>query len=206
MDSTTPGTREVRRLIVLASLGFAALLVAGAWLLLLARGVALRSVFDAGSIVERVGGGLAIGLAAGALCGWVVAGWRALERVRVLAREAIDGIEPRWHTLFAVAAGAGISEELFFRGALEPAAGPWVTALGFVTLHGAWRIRSRTGLAMAAFLFAASLGLSAVCAWRGLEAAMAAHAGYDLAVLYGLRGQVRREKRRSGVARGEGFD
>jgi hypothetical protein len=188
MESTTPGTREVRRLVVYASLAFAALLVAGSWLLLLVRGTAFASVFDAASMAERMALGLAAGLGAGWLCGWLVARVGALAHVRLLAREAIAGIEPRWHTVLAVALAAGFSEELFFRGALEPAAGPWLTALGFVALHGALRIRSRGAFALAVFLFAASLGLSAVCAWRGLEAAMAAHAGYDLAVLHSLRG------------------
>ena len=186
MRVTTPGTREARRLVVGASLAFAALLVGGSWLLFLLRGVAFRSLWGAPAPAAGLAIGAAIGLLAGFLCGVLVARAPALSRVRLLAREAVAGIDPRWHTVLVVAVAAGVSEELFFRGALEPAAGPWLTALAFVALHGALRIRGRESLAFAAFLGAASLALSELCAWRGLEAAMAAHAGYDAAVLASL--------------------
>jgi membrane protease YdiL (CAAX protease family) len=208
MDSTTPGARDARRLVVIASLGFAALLLGGAWLLLRVRGASPPSVFDSAFLWARLAIGAGIGLLAGVACACIVARARSLERVRLLAREAIDGIEPRWHTMLAVALAAGFSEELFFRGALEPVVGRAFTALGFVAMHGALRVRSRGGAALAAFLFAASLGLSTLCAWRGLEAAMAAHAAYDLAVLVGLRRGVARRRRRGGGRAGgtEAFD
>jgi hypothetical protein len=38
----------------------------------------------------------------------------------------------------------------------------------------------------AAFLYASSIGLSALNAWQGLEAATAAHACYDLVMLLWL--------------------
>jgi membrane protease YdiL (CAAX protease family) len=49
-----------------------------------------------------------------------------------------------------------------------------------MALHGAFRLRDRGVAAFAAFLFLASTGLSGINAWQGLEAAMAAHAAYDL--------------------------
>jgi len=91
-----------------------------------------------------------------------------------------------WFARDAVALAAGVGEEFFFRGALDPLVGPWFTALGFVIVHGAIRIRDRNGLMFATFLYAASVGLSALNAWRGLEAAMAAHACYDLVMLLWL--------------------
>jgi membrane protease YdiL (CAAX protease family) len=116
----------------------------------------------------------------------VVARLRAFERVRRLAYHAVEGIEPRWHTMLVVALAAGIGEEVFFRGALDPVAGRWLTAAAFVALHGAFRIRDRGSIAFAAFLYAASLGLSALNEWKGLECAIAAHAAYDLAMLAAL--------------------
>lgn len=187
MHAGTPGTRDVRRFIVAASLVFASLLLAGAWLLLRVRGEPLLSIFDARALAARVATGAAIGACAGLVCVQVVGRLRALERLRMLAREAIEGIEPRWYTLAIVSLSAGVSEEVFFRAALEPLTGPWLAAAGFVLLHGAVRVRSRGTMAFAAFLFAASVGLSALCAWRGLEAAIAAHTVYDLVVLAGLR-------------------
>ena len=183
MDVTTPGTNDVRRFVVSASLVFAVLLTAGAVVLLRVRGVAIVSVFDTARWWAHAGIGVAVGATAGSVCGWVVSRARPLARLRRLAHDAVDGIEPRWHTILAVAIAAGASEEFFFRGALEPAVGRWVGAVGFVALHGALRIRDRGGMVFALFLFAASLGLSWLRSWRGLECAMAAHAAYDAAVL-----------------------
>jgi hypothetical protein len=200
MHATTPGTRDVRRFIVAASLVFAVLLLAGAWLLLRVRGEPFTGIFDADRLASRIATGVAIGTGAGLLCGQVVSRARPLERLRMMAREAIEGIEPRWHTFAIVSVAAGVSEEVFFRAALEPLTGRWLAALGFVALHGALRVKSRGSLAFAVFLFAASTGLSALCAWRGLEAAIAAHAAYDLAVLAGLkRGVSGREPPAAGL-------
>lgn len=203
MDSTTPGTREVRRLVVSASLVFAVLLLAGAWLLLRVRGRGITDPFELDGLAARAATGLAIGAAAGLACLVIVARTRSLEPLRALAREAVEGIDPRWHTMLAVSVAAGVSEEVFFRAALEPVTGRWLAALGFVALHGALRIRSRGALAFAVFLFLASAGLSALCAWRGLEAAIAAHTGYDLVVLAGLRrGVARRDGPETAAASG----
>ena len=194
MDVTTPGTNDVRRFVVSASLVFAALLTAGALVLLRVRGVAIGSVFDPARGWVNAGVGVVVGAIAGSVCGWVVSRARALARLRRLAHDAVDGIEPRWHTILTVSLAAGASEEFFFRGALEPAVGPWLCAVGFVALHGALRIRDRGGMIFALFLFGASLGLSGLRLWHGLECAMAAHAAYDAAVLAwmvrGSRGEL----------------
>jgi membrane protease YdiL (CAAX protease family) len=169
-----------------ASLAFAAVLIGASWLLLRLRGHNPASAFDPADRVARVAVGLAIGALAASVCALVVRSLPAFAKIRRLAYHAIEGIEPRWHTMVCVALAAGIGEELFFRGALEPAIGRWFTGAAFVALHGALRIRDRGALAFAVFLLAASLGLSALNAWKGLEAAMAAHAGYDLAMLVWL--------------------
>jgi membrane protease YdiL (CAAX protease family) len=98
----------------------------------------------------------------------------------------VEGIEPRWHTILVVALAAGVGEEIFFRGALDPVAGRWITGLAFVAVHGALRIRSRNRLMFAVFLYAASAGLSGLYRWQGLECAIAAHASYDLVMLIWL--------------------
>lgn len=181
----TPGTREARRVIMAASLGLAVVLVLAA--------VALRklthqhgALFHRDHLLRRAGIGALIGASLAAINAFFVTRLTVFARIRRLAHHAVEGIEPRWHTMAIVALSAGIGEEIFFRGALEPVVGRWFTALGFVILHNAIRIRDRNGLAFAAFLYSASLGLSALQAWKGLECAVAAHSGYDLAMLVWL--------------------
>ncbi len=181
----TPGSREARRVITAASLGLALVLVLAA--------LALRklthqdgALFQRDQLLMRAGTGALIGASLAAINALLVARLGVFERVRRLARHAMEGIEPRWHTMLVVALSAGVGEEIFFRGALEPVLGRWFTALGFVILHGAIRIRDRNSLAFAVFLYAASLGLSALKQWKGLEAAVSAHSAYDLAMLIWL--------------------
>jgi membrane protease YdiL (CAAX protease family) len=85
-----------------------------------------------------------------------------------------------------VALAAGFGEEIVFRGALDPVVGRWFTAVVFVAVHGALRIRNRNSMLFAAFLYAASIGLSGLNAWQGLECSIAAHVAYDLVMLMWL--------------------
>jgi len=185
MPAKTPGTREARGVITAASVTLAVVLVLAALLL---RRLTHRHdpLFSAEHLALRLIIGAAIGSALAILNAVLVARLPAFERVRRLAHHAVEGIEPRWHTMLIVALAAGVGEEFFFRGALDPLVGPWFTALGFVIVHGAIKIRDRNGLMFATFLYAASVGLSALNAWQGLEAAMAAHACYDLVMLLWL--------------------
>jgi len=186
MQSTTPGTGDARRVVVGASLALAIFLVAAAWLVRWLSHRSMATLFSLDALALRTGIGLAIGILLASINAILVTRLPAFARGRHLAHHAVEGIEPRWHTILLVALAAGIGEEIFFRGALDPVAGRWITGVIFVALHGALRIRSRSSLAFAAFLYAASVGLSALNAWQGLEAAMAAHACYDLVMLLWL--------------------
>lgn len=181
----TPGTREARRVITAASVALAAILVLAAVLLRRFTHQS-ESLFSRDQLLVRVGTGAAIGAGLAAANALIVSRLSFFARVRRLAYHAVEGIEPRWHTIAVVALSAGIGEEFFFRGALDPVIGRWFTALGFVILHGAIRIRDRNGLAFALFLYGASVGLSCLNVWKGLECAIAAHAAYDLTMLVWL--------------------
>ena len=177
---STPGTSDARRVVVGASLVFALLLVAGGLLILWGRHVDPRSLFSGVDLTSRLLIGTGIGALAAALCALVV--WRVprLVRLRRLADQAVEGIEPRWHTIVIVSLLAGISEEFFFRGVLESVINSWFCTLAFVLLHGGFKVRDRGAIVFFLFLVGASTGLSALNAWKGLECAMAAHTAYDL--------------------------
>jgi len=79
---------------------------------------------------------------------------------------------------------AGIGEELFFRGALQPWLGIWLTALIFIAVHGYlnprnWRM-SVYGVAMVVV----SAGLGYLYQFLGMFSAMVAHASFDFVLLY----------------------
>jgi hypothetical protein len=182
MPPATSGTREARLVVAGASAALAVVLVLVALLL---RKLTHHNepLFSREQLLLRAGTGASIGAALAALNAFLVSRLSVFARVRRLAHHAVEGIEPRWHTMVVLALSAGIGEEIFFRGALDPVVGRWFTALGFVILHGAIRFRDRNGLAFAVFLYAASVGLSMLNTWKGLECAISAHAAYDLTML-----------------------
>jgi membrane protease YdiL (CAAX protease family) len=194
MPPATSGTNDARRVITVASVSLAAVLVLAA--------VGLRRLthvetplFTSEHVLDRALIGLAIGAALATINAILVARLPVFERVQRLAHHALEGIEPRWHTMVVVALAAAFGEEIFFRGALDPVAGKWLTGIAFVAVHGALRIRNRNGILFALFLYAASIGLSGLNGWQRLECAIAAHAAYDLTMLHWLvRGATRRSR------------
>jgi len=196
MDDTARGARDLRRLVVSSSVAFAVLLSALGWAVLRFRGMTFRAPFAAADPLRQAAIGLVIGAAAGAACLAVVSRTRRLAGLRRLATSAIEGLEPRWYDIALVSVSAGWGEEFFFRGALQPMAGVWLTSAAFVLLHGVLRHRSGGGALFAVFLFAASVGLGFLAVGAGIVAAMSAHAAYDLTVLAGLHSGARRRERR----------
>lgn len=182
----------MRRMVVGLSAIVAVVLTLVSWVCLAWwRRVSLADVFAPDDVAARVALGIAIGVAFGVAALAVVWSVPAFAGFRRLAREGFEGIEPRFTDMLIISMAAGWGEELFFRGVLLPEIGVWLAALAFVVAHGIVPYRSRGRWAMAAVLFAAGVGLGYVYEWRGLEASMAAHASYDLAVLVGLRALLR---------------
>ncbi len=206
MDHAARGARDLRRLVVVSSVGFAVVLSGLGWAILRLRGAVFVSIFESAAPLRHAVIGTAIGAAAGGMCLSVVWRVRRFSGLRRLAIAAIEGIEPRWTDIVLVSAAAGWGEELFFRGALQPMAGVWLTSVAFVLLHGVLRHRSRGGAAFATFLFAASVGLGFLAAGAGLVAAMTAHTAYDLTVLAGLSVAARRWAAARGEAPIPGVD
>lgn len=82
---------------------------------------------------------------------------------------------------------AGISEEILFRGAIQPVIGIWLTSLLFIGIHGYIRFKSVSHILYTLFTFALSTMLGALFMYFGLISAMAAHFIYDVVVLYGIK-------------------
>jgi membrane protease YdiL (CAAX protease family) len=89
--------------------------------------------------------------------------------------------------IFFLSFCAGIGEEWLFRGAIQHWLGIWLTALGFVALHGYldprdWRI-SLYGLLMVVIV----AGMGYLYQHSGLMAAMLSHAIVDIAIFISLK-------------------
>jgi len=95
-------------------------------------------------------------------------------------------IQPRWTDLVFVSIGAGWSEELFFRGLLQPHLGVWVAAGIFWLAHGAISSTHRGINLYGLCVFFAGVCLGYLCEAYGLVAAMAAHAAMDATTLLGF--------------------
>jgi membrane protease YdiL (CAAX protease family) len=122
--ASTPGTADARRVVVGATLVFAVALIGGGLVILWARKLAIFSVFNPVDLTLRGFIGAGIGALTAGICALVVARLPGFANLRRLAEHAVEGIEPRWHTMLVVALAAGVSEEFFFRGVLEPVIGP----------------------------------------------------------------------------------
>jgi membrane protease YdiL (CAAX protease family) len=130
--------------------------------------------------------GVACGLGMAAVQWVLVAAW---PRWCDYTREALRGFAPTAGQIIAIAAMVAFSEEIFFRGAVQPLLGIGITSLLFMLVHmrydrAAWN-RKDLPLDLVAFgtLFAVSGILGALCAYVGLASAMAAHFIYDVAVM-----------------------
>jgi membrane protease YdiL (CAAX protease family) len=177
---------QARNTVAIASIALAAVLIGAGLLLRRLTHHDHIPLFDSRHALGRAASGAAIGATLATLNAALVGRARVFSRVRRLAHHAVEGIEPRWHTVLGVALAAGFGEEIVFRGALDPVVGRWFTAVVFVAVHGALRIRNRNSMLFAAFLYAASIGLSGLNAWQGLECSIAAHVAYDLVMLMWL--------------------
>ena len=85
--------------------------------------------------------GLFFGNAAALVVLAVTFKWDALAGFRRIVTDIFESIRPNGSDLFLIAVLAGWSEELFFRGTIQPLAGAWLTSLFFVVAHGGDRHR-----------------------------------------------------------------
>lgn len=79
---------------------------------------------------------------------------------------------------------AGAGEELLFRGAIQPLLGIWVTSGIFVGIHGYFKFRKAGHWLFGALMFSLSMLLGLLFEHVGLISAMAAHAVYDMVMLW----------------------
>lgn len=183
-----------RQMVVGFSLALAGLLVFLSWLVTVVfrdRSFAGLFAIDQPVPVQvLIGTGMALVLIA--LVSIVIANVNQLRGFRVLMAKLRDEIRPRGIDLFVISLAAGFSEELFFRGVLQPLVGIWLTSLLFVVVHvGIPRRKGR--VVLGGFVFLMGLAIGVIYEQWGIYSAMTTHFVYDFGFLLAARSYLARD-------------
>jgi len=98
--------------------------------------------------------------------------------------QSLQGVDRTALEQFGIAVSAGVSEELLFRGALQPRIGILLSSVLWASFHLQYTCH---GLPSASNLYILLLGLvfGSLRKWSGVLAAIAAHVAYDATILLG---------------------
>ena len=137
------------------------------------------------SILHEILLGLSIGILAGILA-WIIIKLKILQPVREKYQGVIGSLKMNIGTIIMVSICAGVGEEILFRGVLQSYFGVWITAVGFVAIHGYlnpldWRI-SLYG----SYMILAIVVIGYLHQHYGLTSAMLAHTMIDIVLFIKL--------------------
>jgi len=129
--------------------------------------------------------GIFLGILAG-LFAWRIIKLKILQPVREKYQNVIGSLRMNIRTIIIVSICAGVGEEILFRGILQSYFGIWVTAAGFVAIHGYlhpldWRI-SLYGT----YMTLAIVVIGYLHQHYGLTSAMLAHTMIDIVLFIKL--------------------
>ena len=135
---------------------------------------------------------LALGIAFGllvAMIGWQIIKMPFQKETRHKYASLVQNLDLKFSDILLVSFCAGVGEELFFRGAIQPLVGIWITSIIFVALHGYlnpinWKI-SVYGV----FMTLAIAGIGYLKIHYGLASSMIAHTFIDIYLLYKLNNE-----------------
>jgi hypothetical protein len=123
--------------------------------------------------------GMCLGILSG-LFAWRIIKLKILQPVREKYQDVIGSLRMNIGTIVMVSICAGVGEEILFRGILQSYFGIWITAVGFVAIHGYlnpldWRISI-----YGAYMTAAIIAIGYLDQLYGLTSAMLAHTIIDI--------------------------
>lgn len=178
-----------RRGAIAFSLGAAALLsVLSVAITIFYRKQSLLAVFAQGSgIAIQILVGLALGAVGATAVAASVLHAPVLGSLRRFLGQHLAALRPTTVDIVIVSLAAGFSEELFFRGTLQPLWGIWVASLAFALAHVGGNVFTWTKACFTAYVFVVGLLFGLLNEHVGLVAAMSAHVAFDLVFLVKLR-------------------
>ena len=189
MLDSFPLTRRVVHVIGIAAAAFFTLLALA--ITVFYRGVPFDSLLTEGrpGLVQAVAG-LVIGAGLAAVIAFIIL-WPTrpegrLASLRTFLAAILARVRPTSLDIVAVSLLAGFSEELFFRGSLQPLWGIWLASLAFALAHVGGNVFARTKLAFAAYVFSMGVLFNLAQHHLGLVAAFTAHAACNMVFLFAL--------------------
>ena len=137
--------------------------------------------------------GLIYGIFAG-LIAWRIIKLKILQPVRDKYQGVIGSLRMNIGTIIMVSICAGVGEEILFRGILQSYFGIWITAVGFVAIHGYlnpldWRISF-----YGTYMTLAIVVIGYLYQLYGLTSAMLAHTMIDIVLLIKLTREYPKNK------------
>ena len=142
-----------------------------------------------GPVGRGLGGGLAGAVVFAVANGYILCRAPDVPPVRSIRRLYVEAIRPLFHQVrafdvVAIGFAAGVGEELFFRGILQPELGFVAASVIFGLLHTG----GRGTLVFGVWVTCMGAALGALAIWMGgLAAPIIAHAVYDASVLAFIR-------------------
>lgn len=177
-----------RKAVLSFMLGAAGIFILVAWLIIVVFGrQSFFSVFEQGmKTPAQLFFGLSLGIITSLSCGFIllkVMDLPALGHFRVFARKLLVSVRLKWIDMILIAFLAGFSEELLFRGAIQPLIGIWWTSLVFTLLHIGNNVKSLGGVIFGLFVLVSSVVLGFIYEYVGLVAAMSYHFIFDIIII-----------------------
>ncbi len=121
-----------------------------------------------------------------ALLGWKIVELPYLKSTKNFFVQLIRPLKLSVLEIVFISLCAGIGEEIFFRGAIQPYLGIWITAILFVAMHGYLNPFNLKISVYGLFMTVAIAGLGYLTIHMGLLSAIVAHTIVDIILLYKL--------------------
>ncbi len=145
-----------------------------------------KALFDGKmSLTIQLGSGFAYGIIT-ALLGWELVKIKYLRTTLLFFVDLIQPLKLSFVEIVLISICAGVGEELFFRGAIQPLIGIWITAIIFVALHGYLNPKNLKLSLYGIFMTFIIVGMGYLAKELGLLAAMMAHTMVDIVLIYKL--------------------
>lgn len=141
--------------------------------------------FSNSSLLSQLVIGLIYGMLA-AFIGWFVVKSRFLQSTLTFFVNLIQPLKLTIVEIVFISFCAGVGEELFFRGTIQPILGIWLTAILFVALHGYLNPFNLRITVYGIFMTVIIAGMGYLTIRLGLVTAMMAHMVVDILLLYKL--------------------
>ncbi len=155
-----------------------------AWPLLYFQGISWASLFEfKANLFTHIPLYLSLGIGFGILMIWL-SEKPFFESGLAPIKDRLNDLNLTTFHVFFLAIAAGVGEEIFFRGAIQPLEGVWSTSIIFVVIHGYFSFKNKAINLLAILLTGFIICVGFAAKNESLFLAMAAHFSYDLVLLF----------------------